>query len=144
MLKYKLFYSVTLTEAPLCSLSPGALDPRCKVCIFMGKTDTGAAKHRQQSMVLVPMDSPGIKIVRPLTVFGYDDAPGNSFHIAAVYDTVFFSISFYCSRCLAILLNIFSSNLQSWFFGLELNTFYFKWKRKLVTVSLVSTQHRVI
>ncbi|GFS22529.1 acyl-CoA dehydrogenase family member 10 [Elysia marginata] len=53
----------------------GALDPRCKICIFMGKTDTGAEKHRQQSMVLVPMDTPGIKIVRPLTVFGYDDAP---------------------------------------------------------------------
>ena len=54
----------------------GALDPRCKVCIFMGKTDTSAAKHRQQSMILVPMDTPGIRIVRPLTVFGYDDAPG--------------------------------------------------------------------
>ncbi|KAK3778117.1 hypothetical protein RRG08_052265 [Elysia crispata] len=53
----------------------GALDPRCKVCIFMGKTDTSAAKHRQQSMILVPMDTPGIRIVRPLTVFGYDDAP---------------------------------------------------------------------
>ncbi|GFN95514.1 acyl-CoA dehydrogenase family member 10 [Plakobranchus ocellatus] len=53
----------------------GALDPRCKICIFMGKTDTGAAKHRQQSMILVPMDTPGITIVRPLTVFGYDDAP---------------------------------------------------------------------
>merc|ERR1719239_1288519 len=53
----------------------GALDPRCKICIFMGKTDRGAARHRQQSMVLVPMDAPGITIVRPLTVFGYDDAP---------------------------------------------------------------------
>ncbi|GFN95513.1 acyl-CoA dehydrogenase family member 10 [Plakobranchus ocellatus] len=53
----------------------GALDPRCKICIFMGKTDSGAAKHKQQSMILVPMDTPGITIVRPLTVFGYDDAP---------------------------------------------------------------------
>lgn len=54
----------------------GAMDPRCKVCIFMGKTDTSAAKHRQQSMIIVPMDTPGIKIKRPLTVFGFDDAPG--------------------------------------------------------------------
>ncbi|BFZ04754.1 hypothetical protein BsWGS_07793 [Bradybaena similaris] len=53
----------------------GALDPRCKICIFMGKTDTGAVTHKQQSMILIPMDTPGIKVVRPLTVFGYDDAP---------------------------------------------------------------------
>uniref|UniRef100_A0A2C9JVY2 Acyl-CoA dehydrogenase family member 11 n=1 Tax=Biomphalaria glabrata TaxID=6526 RepID=A0A2C9JVY2_BIOGL len=53
----------------------GALDPRCKICIFMGKTNTLAEKHLQQSMILVPMDTPGIKIVRPLTVFGFDDAP---------------------------------------------------------------------
>lgn len=53
----------------------GAMDPRCRVLIFMGKTEPGAAKHRQQSMVLVPMDSPGIHVLRPLTVFGYDDAP---------------------------------------------------------------------
>ncbi|XP_059139212.1 acyl-CoA dehydrogenase family member 10-like isoform X4 [Physella acuta] len=53
----------------------GALDPRCKICIFMGKTDTSAQKHRQQSMILIPMDTPGVKVVRPLTVFGYDDAP---------------------------------------------------------------------
>jgi len=53
----------------------GAMDSRCKVCIFMGKTDTSAPKHRQQSMIVVPMDSPGIKIKRHLTVFGYDDSP---------------------------------------------------------------------
>ena len=53
----------------------GAMDPRCAVCIFMGKTDPGAAAHRQQSMVLVPMDARGVRVVRPLTVFGYDDAP---------------------------------------------------------------------
>jgi acyl-CoA dehydrogenase len=53
----------------------GAPDPRCKISILMGKTDPSAEKHRQQSMVLVPMDTPGITIVRPLSVFGYDDAP---------------------------------------------------------------------
>jgi acyl-CoA dehydrogenase len=53
----------------------GALDPRCKVAIFMGKTDASAPKHQQQSMILVPMDSTGVTVLRPLTVFGYDDAP---------------------------------------------------------------------
>jgi acyl-CoA dehydrogenase len=53
----------------------GAMDPRCKIVIFMGKTDPDAAPHLQQSMLLVPMDAPGVSIVRPLTVFGYDDAP---------------------------------------------------------------------
>lgn len=53
----------------------GAMDPRCQICIFMGKTDPSAATHKQQSMILVPMSAPGVKILRPLTVFGYDDAP---------------------------------------------------------------------
>ena len=57
-------------------LSSGAMDPRCKICIFMGKTDPSALKHHQQSMILVPMDTPGVKVIRPLTVFGLDDAPG--------------------------------------------------------------------
>jgi acyl-CoA dehydrogenase len=55
--------------------SSGAGDPRCKIAIFMGKTDPTARKHQQQSMVLVPMDAPGVKIDRLLTVFGYDHAP---------------------------------------------------------------------
>jgi len=53
----------------------GAGDPRCKVAIFMGKTDPQAPTHKQQSMILVPMDTPGVRIVRLLTVFGYDHAP---------------------------------------------------------------------
>jgi len=53
----------------------GAGDVRCKLAIFMGKTDETAAKHLQQSMILVPMDAPGVRIERLLTVFGYDDAP---------------------------------------------------------------------
>lgn len=55
--------------------SSGAGDPRCKVAIVMGKTDTGAKRHAQQSMLVVPMDTPGINILRHLPVFGYDDAP---------------------------------------------------------------------
>ena len=53
----------------------GAGDPRCKIIIFMGKTNPDAPRHVQQSMVLVPMDTPGIHIERMLPVFGYDDAP---------------------------------------------------------------------
>src|SRR6516165_8673937 len=53
----------------------GAGDPRCQIAIFMGKTDPTAAQHKQQSMILVPMDTPGVKVKRMLGVFGYDDAP---------------------------------------------------------------------
>jgi acyl-CoA dehydrogenase len=55
--------------------SSGAGDSRCKISIFMGKTDPTAPKHKQQSMILVPMDAPGVKIERMLKVFGYDHAP---------------------------------------------------------------------
>ena len=53
----------------------GAMDPRCRILIFMGKTSPDAERHRQQSMILVPMDAPGVQIVRPLSVYGYDHAP---------------------------------------------------------------------
>ncbi len=55
--------------------SSGAGDPRCKIAIVMGKTDTSAPKHSQQSQILVPLDSKGVTIERHLSVFGYDDAP---------------------------------------------------------------------
>ena len=55
--------------------SSGAGDPRCKVAIVMGKTDPDGPKHQQQSMVLMPLDAPGVTVERALTVFGYDDAP---------------------------------------------------------------------
>jgi acyl-CoA dehydrogenase len=56
----------------------GAADPRCKIFIVMGKTDPDAPKHRQQSMVLVPRDTPGLEIVRHLPTFGYQDQHGHS------------------------------------------------------------------
>ena len=55
--------------------SSGAGDPRCAVYIVMGKTDPEAPRHQQQSMIVVPSNTPGIEVLRPLTVFGYDDAP---------------------------------------------------------------------
>lgn len=66
----------------------GACDPRCAVAIFMGKTEDAANKaiHQQQSMILVPMSYPGVNVVRPLTVFGYDDAPHG--HAEVVFDNV--------------------------------------------------------
>jgi acyl-CoA dehydrogenase len=53
----------------------GALDPRCQIAILMGKTNPDALAHKQQSMILVPMDLPGVKVLRALRVFGFDDAP---------------------------------------------------------------------
>jgi acyl-CoA dehydrogenase len=64
----------------------GAGDPRCKIFIFMGKTDPDASRHSQQSMILVPSDAAGITIVRPLTVFGYDDAPHG--HMEVLFENV--------------------------------------------------------
>jgi len=62
--------------------STGGTDERCKVAIVMGKTDAHAQRHAQQSMVLVPMDTPGVKVERNLSVFGYDDAPNGHAEIS--------------------------------------------------------------
>ncbi|MBT8473089.1 MAG: acyl-CoA dehydrogenase [Marinicaulis sp.] len=66
--------------------SSGAGDPRCKIYIVMGKTDKTAERHKQQSMILVPADTPGVKILRHLPVFGYDDAPHG--HMEVTLDNV--------------------------------------------------------
>ncbi len=55
--------------------SSGGMDPNCKIAIVMGKTDPDASRHQQQSMILVPMDTPGVEIIRPLSVFGFYDSP---------------------------------------------------------------------
>ena len=64
----------------------GAMDPRCSVFITMGKTDPDAPRHSQQSMILVPANTPGVKIVRALNVFGYDDAPHG--HAEVLFENV--------------------------------------------------------
>ena len=64
----------------------GIGDPRCKIMIFMGKSDPEAPKHKQQSMILVPRDTPGVEVVRMLSVFGYDDAPHG--HGEVLFDNV--------------------------------------------------------
>ncbi len=66
--------------------SSGAMDPRCRIAIVMGKTDPSEKRYRQQSMILVPLDTPGVKIERALTVFGYDHAPHG--HAEISYDNV--------------------------------------------------------
>jgi acyl-CoA dehydrogenase len=66
--------------------SSGAGDPRCKLFIVMGKTDPDAPRHAQQSMILVPADATGITVHRPLSVFGYDDAPHG--HMEITLDNV--------------------------------------------------------
>jgi acyl-CoA dehydrogenase len=66
--------------------SSGAMDPRCKIAIVMGQTDPEGPRHARQSMILVPFDTPGVHVKRPLTVFGYDDAPHG--HAEVVYENV--------------------------------------------------------
>jgi len=66
--------------------SSGAGDPRCRIAIVMGKTDPAVSRHEQQSMILVPLDTPGVKIERMLPVFGYDHAPHG--HAEITYDNV--------------------------------------------------------
>jgi acyl-CoA dehydrogenase len=64
----------------------GAMDKRCRIAILMGLTDPAGPPHKRQSMILVPMDSPGVKVVRALNVFGYDDAPHG--HAEVIFENV--------------------------------------------------------
>ena len=64
----------------------GAGDPRCKIAIFMGKTDTSALRHKQQSMIVIPLDAPGVTVKRMLSVFGYDHAPHG--HAEVLFENV--------------------------------------------------------
>jgi len=66
--------------------SSGAMDPRCQIFIVMGRTDSAADRHRQQSMILVPRDTPGVTIERGITLFGYDDAPHGGHAEVAFHD----------------------------------------------------------
>src|ERR1051325_2877891 len=66
--------------------SSGALDKRCRIIIFMGQTNPDAEPYRRQSMILVPLDTPGVRVIRPLSVFGYDDAPHG--HAEIEFDNV--------------------------------------------------------
>src|SRR5690349_2006351 len=67
--------------------SSGAMDPNCKVFIVMGKTDPSADRHRQQSMILVPRDTPGVSVLRGMHVFGYSDGTHGG-HAEVVFDNV--------------------------------------------------------
>jgi len=64
----------------------GGMDPRCQIFIFMGKTDPEGPRHAQQSMILIPRDTPGVTVLRPLMVFGYDDAPHG--HAEVLFENV--------------------------------------------------------
>jgi acyl-CoA dehydrogenase len=64
----------------------GAMDPRCKIAIVMGQTDPAAEPYRRQSMILVPLDTPGVRVLRHLNVFGYDDAPHG--HAEVLFENV--------------------------------------------------------
>jgi acyl-CoA dehydrogenase len=66
--------------------SSGAGDSRCAILIVMGKTDPSAPRHQQQSQILVPMNTPGVTVLRPLTVFGFDDAPHG--HMEILFENV--------------------------------------------------------
>ncbi len=66
--------------------SSGAGDPRCAIYIVMGKTDPDAPRHSQQSMILIPSNTPGVKVIRSLSIFGYDDAPHG--HMEVILDNV--------------------------------------------------------
>ena len=64
----------------------GAMDPRCKIAIVMGQTNPDAKPYQRQSMILVPLDTPGVRVLRHLSVFGYDDAPHG--HAEVLFENV--------------------------------------------------------
>ena len=79
--------SLRAHELFLCRWISGAGDPRCAVHLVLGKSDpNNSDRYNQQSIVIVPADAPGVKVIRPMKVFGYDDAPEG--HCEIIYDNV--------------------------------------------------------
>lgn len=77
----------TITTSPLCRWISGAGDPRCALHLVLGKSDpNNSDRYAQQSIVIVPANTPGVKVIRPMQVFGYDDAPEG--HCEIIYENV--------------------------------------------------------
>ena len=70
-----LLYNMDMYSFIMMLRYPGVMNPKCKFCLFMGKSEWEGSRHQQHSIVIVPLDSPGLTVVRTTSVFGYTDAP---------------------------------------------------------------------